>query len=71
MKDIKAVPVHRKRKYVPTEAELEDARHRIICYDVVLSEDEATKFDRITQRHYEESQKMKKVTWGSKCSKMK
>jgi len=63
MEEIKDLVVSDEDVYSLTEAELEAARKRIICYDVILSDEEARIFDRITRKHYKETLEYEKKHW--------
>jgi len=55
MKQIKALSTIDESEYSLTEAELEEARKHIKCYDVILSEEEVRRHDEIIKKHHKEN----------------
>jgi len=45
------------KEYVPTEQEIEEFRQRFRVYEVIMSEEEAKRFDEIQRRHWEDTLK--------------
>jgi len=55
MKRANTPVVNEETGYLISETELEKAREYVTFYDVILDDAEAIEFDKITQRHYEET----------------
>jgi len=55
MKEIKALSSIDESDYSISEVKQEEAHNRIRCYDVILSDEEARKYDEIAKIHYKET----------------